>query len=196
MSTSIYSDSLSGFLAVREIPQAGYVGGLLLVNTWGRPIEFHCSAPVMPTKTQQVLYGSTLPEFMQVEVIARALVQQVKRAPFAILIDESHLARLADWIALPVLLVADNPLASRLRFDLELNIGEYFVRQVLPESQSSSLALNPLGPQLNGHSVEPDHRQALAGPLELLGSQLPLTEPFERIRQAIEEAHGGLSAAA
>jgi hypothetical protein len=52
-----------GFLRVISI-EAGYVGGLLVTNRIGRPMEFQCTTPVRPNKTQEVLYGPTLESFI------------------------------------------------------------------------------------------------------------------------------------
>lgn len=206
MSNSIPPDPVLGFLAVRELTSVGLVGGLLLVNTMGRPLEFHCTAPVIASKTQQVLYGSTLSEFLQVEVIGRALVQQTKRGPAAILIDEGQLASLADWISFPVVLVgkqiaetttvaeggwADasaNPLAAAEQPSRPHSggpkwiLGDAWLQSIQPQANWKSDSSLVSGDSAIATGVR--------GPLEQLGSQLPVTEPFERIRQAIEEAHG------
>ncbi|MCA9043520.1 MAG: hypothetical protein KDA69_04320, partial [Planctomycetaceae bacterium] len=48
-----------GFLQVTLTP-SGYVGGLLVTNRQGRPLEFQCTTPVQPNRTQEILYGPTL----------------------------------------------------------------------------------------------------------------------------------------
>ena len=49
-----------GFLTVVEHPQHGLFGGYLLLNHGGRPLEFHCTAPIKPNRAQEILYGPTL----------------------------------------------------------------------------------------------------------------------------------------
>ncbi len=44
------SQSALGFLTILEHQQHGLVGGYLLLNTAGRPLEFHCTAPVKATR--------------------------------------------------------------------------------------------------------------------------------------------------
>ena len=48
-----------GFLTVLNEP-SGYLGGYLVTNVWGRPLEFRLSTAVQPNRVQQILYGSTL----------------------------------------------------------------------------------------------------------------------------------------
>ena len=53
-----------GFLTVIECARDGFVGGLLILNQLGRPLEFHCSVPVRPNRAQEILYGPTLCGFL------------------------------------------------------------------------------------------------------------------------------------
>lgn len=46
-----------GFLTVVEHKQHGLFGGYLVLNQVGRPLEFHCTAPVKPNRAQEILYG-------------------------------------------------------------------------------------------------------------------------------------------
>ena len=55
--TQKVSQPVLGFLTVLEHPQHGLFGGYLLLNLAGRPVEFHCTAPVKPNRAQQILYG-------------------------------------------------------------------------------------------------------------------------------------------
>ena len=63
-----------GFLTVVENETLGLIGGYLLLNAAGRPLEFHCTAPVKPSRTQEILYGPTLRPYLLAEVIGQALV--------------------------------------------------------------------------------------------------------------------------
>ena len=44
-----------GFLTVVEHPQYGLFGGYLVLNLAGRPLEFHCTAPIKPNRAQEIL---------------------------------------------------------------------------------------------------------------------------------------------
>src|SRR5262245_22712459 len=69
---SVLSPKL-GFLAVVEEP-SGYIGGYLIANAWGRPLEFRVSNPVQPSRAQQILYGDTLRPYIFAELIGKTLV--------------------------------------------------------------------------------------------------------------------------
>src|SRR5260221_696610 len=53
-----------GFLTAIEVADKGFVGGLLVTNHCGRPLEFQCTVPVRPNSTQEILYGPTLIPFL------------------------------------------------------------------------------------------------------------------------------------
>ncbi len=70
---------LWGFLTVVEHPQYGLFGGYLILNTAGRPLEFHCTAPIKPNRAQEILYGPTLESFLYGEQIGQTLISQGER---------------------------------------------------------------------------------------------------------------------
>src|SRR5438128_2539215 len=68
-----------------ESAEHGYFGGYLAVSALGRPLEFHCTAPLRPSRAQKILYGPTLEPFLLGEQIAGALLDVAKLAPSLIL---------------------------------------------------------------------------------------------------------------
>ena len=49
-----------GFITVIDHVDLGCIGGYLILNLGGRPLEFHCTAPVRANRAQQILYGVSL----------------------------------------------------------------------------------------------------------------------------------------
>src|SRR5947199_475637 len=64
-----------GFLTVLQ-EASGYLGGYLVTNGWGRPLEFRLSSAVQPNRVQQVLYAGTLLPYVCGELIGKALVER------------------------------------------------------------------------------------------------------------------------
>jgi len=91
-----------GFLRVISI-DAGFVGGLLVTNRIGRPLEFQCTTPVRPNKTQEVLYGPTLESFLFSEVLGKTLLDRMSVKPDLILIDQAELLAIRESCSSPVL---------------------------------------------------------------------------------------------
>jgi hypothetical protein len=91
-----------GFLRVISL-DAGYVGGLLVTNRIGRPLEFQCTTPVRPNRTQEVLYGPTLESFLYCEVVARTLLDRMAVKPDVLLVDQPEILPLRESCSLPIL---------------------------------------------------------------------------------------------
>ena len=68
-----------GFLTAIEVPEKGFVGGLLVTTQHGRPLEFQCTVPVKPNATQEILYGPTLAPFILGELIGATLIEKAGR---------------------------------------------------------------------------------------------------------------------
>src|SRR5215475_8389779 len=83
-----------GFLTAVEDAERGFVGGLLITNRFGRPLEFQCTVPVKPNRTQQILYGPTLKPYVLCELIGRTLLEKVGVKPHLVLVESEDLLEL------------------------------------------------------------------------------------------------------
>ncbi len=54
----------------------GFLGGYLVTNQWGRPLEFRLSTAVQPNRVQQVLYAGTLEAYLCADLIGKTLVDK------------------------------------------------------------------------------------------------------------------------
>jgi hypothetical protein len=98
-----------GFLTAIEIPDRGYVGGLLITNHFGRPLEFQCTAPLKPNRTQEILYGPTLVPYVLGDLIGRTLIEKVGVKPHIVLTERQDLLGLRELVEIPVACVDDLP---------------------------------------------------------------------------------------
>src|SRR4051812_28420748 len=94
-----------GFLTVLEHEQQGLVGGYLILNSAGRPLEFHCTVPVKPNRAQQILFGPTLQSYLYGEQIGQTLVAKGAVEPLAVCTDVEQVLSVRDFVSLPVALV-------------------------------------------------------------------------------------------
>jgi len=173
-----------GFLTVRQHPELGYLGGLLLVNSLARPLEFHCTLPVKPTRAQSILYGPTLVDFLCGEQIARTLVSKAKLQPVIVFTDGAAVLTLRNVSEIPVCCVKSKANETSNK-DL-----------MIPASQNAGVVVG----ELSGHKILVDaaHRNdwdfVVKRSQELL-QQVDLLEPFTRIVEALQEAHPASKAA-
>ena len=188
--------SAVGFLTVLEHSQHGLMGGYLVLNIAGRPLEFHCTAPVKPNRAQQILYGPTLEPYLYGEQIGQALVSKSSLEPLVIFTDRAPSMAVRMVVDVPLALVlprndssvetAANPKVSTERIRWVKSTGS-----TLPMSMQAG---HDLRRSLSDEIVwryrpiaTPIERRSRSGLTELAES-FDLAEPFDRIREAIEEA--------
>jgi hypothetical protein len=165
-----------GFLTVLDHPQHGLFGGYLLLNFSGRPLEFHCTAPIRPNRAQQILYGPTLEAYLYGEQIGATLIAQGKIQPLVVCTDREPVLAVRELAAMPVALVLPSEAATG---DGAAGAGE-------PDSRLVSF---PLGRnRLAVSRSAADDQERITERLAETAESLDLTEPFGRIREAIEEA--------
>jgi hypothetical protein len=160
-----------GFLTVLS-DGGSHVGGYLITNPWGRPLEFRLSSAVQPNKVQQILYGPTLGVYLSADLIGKTLVEKASTSASLIITDSRDVLEVRRCLEIPVVWVAPtgNPEASRLAAD--------------------GLSVRDAGPNRGPVLVHPDYPDdvpACADMFQQIGG-LDLAEPFARIREAIAEA--------
>ncbi len=95
-----------GFLTTLQTSEGSFVGGLLVTNHLGRPLEFQCTTPVKPNATQQILYGPTLKPFLLGELIGKTLVEKSGITPDIILTEQVEVLELRQHVRFPVALIS------------------------------------------------------------------------------------------
>jgi hypothetical protein len=167
-----------GFLSIIKHESLGFFGGYLVLNLAGRPLEFHCTTPLNPTRAQEILYGPTLVPYLYGEQIGQALVNKSGLPARAVLVDCAGALALRPLVDVPVALVESAADESKIH-------------------ASGSLVRFTLGRQslavLRSHQA--DHNQVLSR-LGELGEAFDLAEPFGRIQAALDEAQRNVRAAA
>lgn len=193
-----------GFISVIEVEDLGHCGGYLILNGLGRPIEFHCTVPVKPNRAQEILYGPTLMPFLYGEQIGHTLVGRSTHPPQLICTDVEHVLTMRKMIDVPLVLVEhalpnverDQGMSESgvARSEIENEpdqrrwIADNAHRNV-PEPKSKGLFRFELvgQPVAVPATWSSDHERLS----KLFGDDehaIELVEPFERIREAVEEA--------
>ncbi|MDG1873008.1 MAG: hypothetical protein P8J27_03795 [Mariniblastus sp.] len=175
-----FSNTTFGFMTVVEVPSLGHCGGLLLVSNIGRPIEFHFTAPVASNRTQEIMYGKTYSGFLCGDRIGAALVDKARRLPTMFVTDSPDILPVCELIDTSLILVPST-------MELESK-PEPFDGKGLKSFQIDNDEIYCLNTPENQLNLI---RQQAA----TFASVLPFDEPFERIRQAIGEAHQVLKVA-
>lgn len=159
------SAPLVGFFTVLPSLEQAFLGGLLLLNTQSRPLEFHCTAPVKPNRAQEILYGPTLLPYLYGEQIGKALLAKCTHKPLLVFTDSQPGLWLREVSDCPVICVPAPEQANGLLHRFQ--IGEVAAAISTRYGDDEQGVLERFAPFA-----------VLVNPLE----------PFARIREAIEEA--------
>jgi hypothetical protein len=155
-----------GFLTIVQEGN-GYLGGYLVTNVWGRPLEFRLSSAVQPNRVQQVLYGPTLEPYICADLIGRTLVEKAN---------------------VPVqLVVTDRASVLDLRRKLDALVA-WLTPPGTATSEGAALA-RPATAEQGALVCHADYPQDAAALRELLARlDVDVAEPFARVRDALAEA--------
>lgn len=159
--------SAIGFFTVVEHADRGLFGGYLVLNINGRPLEFHCTAPVKPNRAQEILYGPTLKPFLFGEQIGQTLIEKGRIEPLFVCTDLEPALAAREFISSPVILLLNGA-----------------VQQGCDDLHCFTLGKNRVAVKSERRTDE----ELVASRWDTQLANADLLEPFSRIRDAIEEA--------
>ncbi len=187
------SKSALGFLTVIEDADHGLFGGYLVLNPVGRPLEFHCTTPIKPTRAQQILYGPTLEPYLFGEQIGLTLVHKASAEPLVVCTDRPPVLAMREHVRVPVTLVlppdetaCDEPAGATGSG----GAGRWM--RLDTAHASFHLASFTFGHNRLAVPVAAERdRELILERLAVCADAFDLAEPFQRIREAIAEARRG-----
>jgi hypothetical protein len=172
-----------GFLTVINNPDHGLFGGYLVLNELGRPLEFHCTTPIKSNRAQEILYGPTLEAFLYGEQIGQTLLKQSGIEPVMVCTDCQPALAVREFVSWPIVLVLPPEQSAGVETDQRI------IRIDGPHGSGPNLLRFELGRNRLAIPCKAEHqRQLIERSCGELGQTFDLTEPFGRIREAIEEA--------
>ncbi|MGL4422873.1 MAG: hypothetical protein ACRCZF_19555 [Gemmataceae bacterium] len=167
-----------GFLTILQ-DATGTLGGYLVTNSWGRPLEFRLTTAVQPSRIQEILYGRSLTEFVNADLIGKTLLEKTSTPALLILVDELSLLSLRSRTETPVIAIptaTGTPVGDVLSLD---------------HTQGSTTV------PLRWDGRFPQDAETIRDLLARVDAALDWNEPFHRVREAVAEARkAGASRAA
>jgi len=188
------SDSTSlpaiGFLSVSEFSDLGLIGGYLILNAMGRPVEFHCTAPVRPNRTQEILYGPTLAPYLYGEQIAVTLLEKGRSQPLFVCTNVEPVLAARNFVSLPVvwLQVPDRQPSGASEISYRVDSSHASPPPARPPRLVQFELANCRAAVLATQRIDQDQ---ILEQWKAHAEELDLLEPFSRLHEAIEEAQRG-----
>jgi hypothetical protein len=157
-----------GFLSIFQDP-SGHLGGYLVTNGWGRPLEFRLTSAIQPNRVQSVLYGSGLTEYVQCELIGKTLIEKTATQPVMVVADSPAALNVRKFVSMPVIAVSNQT-------DAPPPLGAIVLQH--PRCRGSIYL---------SAQFESD-RELVEQLLNKIDTSMELIEPFNRVREAMNEA--------
>lgn len=137
-------------------------GGILTTDIETRPYEFRITSAIKPTQLQQMLYGTSLKDYVYGELICAPLIKATKEKISFVLTKERYIMEVRPLVAVPIVLMSYNDKAA----------GD--------GAKSMSFQMH------KDYSTELSQAKVILTPIT---QKLDLMEPFERLKLALNEVH-------
>lgn len=167
-----------GYVLSLSVADSVFMGGAMVTDASGLPLEFRYTEPVRATKLQRVLYGDVLEKYIHGDVIAANLVGRLEQKPDLFLVSDPALLMVLDAAGrkAAALLPARVPPLKEYGAQQDGTEGEFFLQ--LTDSGS------PLRVRLGG-AVDAARRAEAARVLTDAGRTMDVLEPLARIETAV-----------
>ena len=163
----------AGYLELVELPgERGFRAGLLVINEHGYPLEFYCTTPIRPTKTQRLLYGTALRPYIVCQLLGRTLLHHLKLHPMVLFVSDPTFLAMRPVSSIPIVCLSaeDETLPP-------------WVSNSIWKGRRSRLTLVV-------HGKHSDDAEVASEVLDRLQDYNDPLEPLQRIRSAIEQTSG------
>jgi len=167
-----------GYITAKEQRENVFMGGLLITNQKGLPLEFRYTDPVTPTRLQRIIYGSALNRYLIVEVIARSLVESISEKPDIFITDSRLILELSEIFKSPLISIqqSDKSPFPELGYITKLPTGDILM-QIHPSGSPVHIT----------YAGDPNGFDKIQPLLTASGSKMDLIEPLKRIEEALDE---------
>ncbi len=183
-----------GYVLSLSVAEDVFLGGAMVTDGVGLPLEFRYTEPVRATKLQRLLYGDVLEKYIHGDVIAGSLIGRLEQKPDLFLVSEPALleAVAAAGKKAALLLPSRVPPLKEFGASQDVSATEYFLQ--LNDSGAPARVCLP------SHGADAALRAEVTRLLTEAGRTMDLGEPLARVESAIkmlweEEAQAPAAAA-
>jgi hypothetical protein len=175
-----------GYVVCRLLPDGSHIGGVLVTDVFGLPLEFRHTDPVTPSRLQRVLYGGALEGYIASEVLVGALLSSVAARPEIYIAGDSTYVDGAGEFGSPSIWIAESRAAQDKETGHRHDIGAgEFILQLGPGSGAVRVKVG--APRNAATADYVKTTSDIAAKLLLQASQsMEVLEPLSRVEDAIQ----------
>lgn len=168
-----------GYVLSLSVAEDVFLGGVMVTDGSGLPLEFRYTEPVRATKLQRLLYGDVLEKYIHGDVIAGSLIGRLEQKPDLFVVAEPALLEAVSAMGkkAALLLPGRVPPLKEFGASQDLSESEYFLQLT-----DSGL---PLRIRLPASGTDAGSRTETTRLLTEAGRTMELTEPLARVEAAV-----------
>ena len=169
-----------GYVLSSAVAEDVFMGGAMVTDAFGLPLEFRYTEPVRATKLQRILYGDVLEKYIHGDVIAGNLISRLDQKPELFLVSDPAVLDAVQAAGRRVVQLSASRVPPLKEFGAAQDISdtEYF----LQVTDSGS----PVRVRLPGRGPDAALRAEATRLLTEIGRTMDPTEPITRIEAAIK----------
>jgi len=154
-----------------------YLGGVMITNDRGFPIDFKYTDPVTPTKVQHIIYGPVLEQYIRNHVIIGALTKDVSNAPTFYTVSQHQLFDMAESNELPLISLQRTQVPSLTEKGMVNRSKENeCLLQGWTDTHPTRILFSPM---------PAENQEIILKDLVYLSKHMDLVEPLERLEKAV-----------
>lgn len=169
-----------GYVLSLAVSEDVFMGGAMVTDAYGLPLEFRYTEPVRATRLQRILYGDVLEKYIHGDVIAANLIGRLEQKPELFLVADSALLEAASEAGKKAVQLGASRVPPLKEFGAwqDVSDSEYF----LQISDSGS----PIRIRLPAQGTDSHLRAEATRLLTEVGRTMDPAEPLERVAAAIK----------
>ncbi len=119
-----------GYVLSLSVVEDVFMGGAMVTDSYGLPLEFRYTEPVRATKLQRILYGDVLEKYIHGDVIAGNLIGRLEQKPDLFVVSETALLEAASGAGKKAVQILASRVPPLKEFGAlqEVSESEYFVQ--------------------------------------------------------------------
>ena len=168
-----------GYVLSLSVAEDVFIGGAMVTDGAGLPLEFRYTEPVRATKLQRLLYGDVLEKYIHGDVIAGSLIGRLEQKSDLFLVSEPALLEAIAATGKRAALLLPSRVSPLKEFGADQDVSgtEYFLQ--LNDSGA------PARIRLAACGADAAMRAEVTRLLTEAGRTMDLTEPLARVEAAI-----------
>jgi len=170
-----------GYFVSISVDDFVFIGGAMVTDKYGLPIEFRYTEPVRANRLQRVLYGDVLERFIHTDVILTNLIERMEQKPSLFIVSDASFLIPVSGTGVAGVWLGETR-APRLSVVGEIqpvSVDEFLI-QLIDNGSPTRVRLAPAS------DTAADRVSSLAAQLVELSKTMDVLEPLSRIDTAIK----------